>query len=133
MAAGTVSVRSLLMLDIGLAAAGNGDSDVTMTRPYDIYDTSVLCTASQTGGSAVLQLFRQALGSGGFTAITNTIACATAGLIGRTTTLAIAQRTLAATDVLRATVSGETGGSTANGKVFVLVHPLPILTSPSGS
>lgn len=133
MAAGTLATRAPLLLDITLAAAGNGDSDVTMTRPFGIVDASVLCTASQTGGAAVVQLFRQALGAGGFTAITNTIACATAGLLGRTTTLAVAERVLAATDVLRATMSGEAGGSTANGRVFVSCYPTAITSSPSGS
>lgn len=126
MAAGSYSIKAVLLLDITLAAAGNGDSDVTMTRPYSIYDAKVLCTASQSGGTAVLQVSRQALGSGSFNTITNTMACATAGALARTTTVTVAERTLASTDVLRCTISGETGGSTANGRVFIEVIPLAI-------
>lgn len=125
MAAGTFSTRALLMLDLVMAAAGNGDSDVTMLRPLAIVEVAVLCTATDSGGNATMQLFRQALGAGGFNAVSSAISCFTLNAIGRTTQVVVAQRTLAATDVLRATIASA-GGGTANGRMFIYVNPLPI-------
>ena len=125
MAAGTVVLRPRSCLVITLAQAGNGTSEVSVGRNLEIADASVLCTATDSGGTATAQLFRQALGSGAYNALTNTMACTTINLLARTTTLTVAEATLANTDVLRTTIASA-GGGTANGKVFVDVNLLPV-------
>lgn len=124
MAVGTLSPRSAcLRLVITLAAAGNGDSDVTMTRNLEVADISVLCTATDSGGNATLTLARQALGAGGFNALSSAMACTTVNALARTTVITVAQQTLANTDVLRATIASA-GGGTANGKVYLDIQAL---------
>jgi hypothetical protein len=118
--------KAILVLDIVQTVPGNGNTDVSVTRPYKVLDANCLCTASQTGGTTVVTVQRQALGAGSFNALSSAMACATISNIARTTTVTVAERILAATDVIRAAMSGETGGSTATGNTIIRVQPLPI-------
>lgn len=119
--------RSINILDTAPAAAlGAGvteNQDYTVTRACFVSDASVLATATVANSTATLS--RQALGSGGFTAITASLAMATAAALTRASTLAVAQYICAATDKLRvAFVDGGAGG--ANGRFFTSLVNLPI-------
>lgn len=119
--------RSINILDTAPAAAlGAGvteNQDYAVTRACVVADAHALALATVANSTATLS--RQALGSGGFTAITGNLAIVTAATITRATTLAIAQYVCAATDVLRvAFVDG--GGGGANARFFTSLVNLPI-------
>lgn len=120
MAAGTFVTKAVLLLQITPAAAGSGNSDVVMTRPFVAYDCHNIATV--TDGGSTMQVSRQALGSGGFNTVTNAMACAAADALTRTTTMTQAQCTLSTTDVVRVILT--TGGAgTCNGLCFLHVYP----------
>lgn len=84
--------------------AANQNEDFVATRAFKVFDVSgVVVTQAATTTTAQ----RQALGAGAFNAISSALSDnAAAGTISRTTTLAAAQQTFAATDVLRFAGSG---------------------------
>jgi hypothetical protein len=96
-------LRPVFILDIAPAAAvtvSPTNVDFTATAPLVLVDCHNVATATQGGGTA--QLFRQALGSGGFSAMTTAaLAMDTTSALTRTTTVVAAQRTVSPTDVIR--------------------------------
>ena len=119
----------ILSLTLSPAAAGNGNTDNTMVRAFTIFDVSLVCTVTDGGGAATMQLFRQAGGAGAFTSFTNAMACTTSGAVARTTTLVQAQRVFAVGDVLRITLAGGTdaaGAGAENGVAYARFIPAAI-------
>lgn len=96
-------LRPAFTLDVAPTAAITASPtnvDYTATAPLVMVDCHNVATATQGGGTA--QFFRQALGSGGFNAMTTAaLAMDTTSALTRTTTIVAAQRTVAATDVIR--------------------------------
>ncbi len=99
-----ISIRPLFTLEITPDTAGAGSSDTVVTRPFSIVDGTVECRAAQASGTA--QLLRQALGTGGFVAITDLVICAVDDVLTGVGTLANAETTTAITDVIRLTLVG---------------------------
>lgn len=116
----SMPIKVPLILDVTLDQAGNGNSDNVVTRPFSVIDVHNICTATDSGGNATLTVTRQALGAGGFNALSSAMNCFTLNALTRTTVVTVAERTLSPTDVLRSTIASA-GGGTANGRVFIHV------------
>lgn len=97
-------LRPILILDSRPSAAITASPttvDFASTRAMGLIDVHTVATATQGGGTAQPQ--RQALGSGAFNAMTTAaLACDTTSALTRTVTIVAAERTVAATDVIRA-------------------------------
>lgn len=119
------TIRPVLFLDTILAQAGNGNTDYTVTRPLVVSDAHTVCTAADSGGNATMTVSRQALGSGGFNALSSAMNCFTLNALTRTTVITVAESVLAATDVLRFAIASA-GGGTANGRVWLTCASMPI-------
>jgi len=95
-----VNIRAVLVLE----SEGGASETYTATRPFRIYDfhgTVVTQAATTT------TLDRQALGTGGFTAVSSALTDnAAAGTLARTVSIDPAEDDVVATDVLRFTSSG---------------------------
>lgn len=117
-------LRPPFILDIAPSAAITSSPtnvDFTATAPLVMVDAHTVATATQGGGTA--QPSRQALGSGGFTAMTSAaIACDTTNALTRTTTVVVAQRTVAVTDVVR----GVFTTVNTNGNLYLTMVMTPI-------
>lgn len=121
------SIRAVLCVEFVQSAAAIAgatvNTDLTATRPFAIYETTVLPLAASAGSTA--QISRQALGAGAFNTVTNAMAAAVAGTLARTTTVTVAERTVSVTDVLRmVTVDGGPGGANAVGYVRILPNAI---------
>ena len=123
------TIRTANFLDTAPAAAlATGvteNQDYTVTRACFVADAHVIATAT-ANVSGTAQLSRQALGSGGFTAISAALTMTTSGALIRAASIAVAQYVCAATDVLRVAFvdGGGTGG--ANGRFITELVNLPI-------
>jgi hypothetical protein len=101
-------------------AAGNGNTDLVMLRPFVVTSVDTVVTASDAG--ATLTLSRAAVSApSSFATLTDAIAFAAAGLTARATTLTNAQRTFATGDILRMIIAS--GSTTANGVAYVTILP----------
>lgn len=120
--ASTLRSSPPLVLDTTHTAAGAGatvTTDYTALRPFVVTDFTALALATVANSTA--QLSRQALGTGSFNTVSNTVAVATISLLGRTTTLTVAQYVVAVTDVLRVSVvDGGAGGALARTFSYLL-------------
>ena len=115
------NLRPVLILDlrpVAAVAASPESVDFTATCPMVFFDANTVASATQGGGTAQPQ--RQALGAGGFNAMTNNaILLDTAGNVLRlgaaaTFAIVVAQRTIAPTDVIR----GVFTTNNANGNLY---------------
>ena len=96
------------ILAVSLAATPNTDTDFTVTRPLTVLDVSMLATVSTNGGAGTAILKNTA------SAVSSAIAIATAGDLGRTTSLSLTNRLFAVAGIMRVTVdSGAAGTCTA--------------------
>lgn len=122
-------MRPMLTLDASPAAAlTTGQtltSDYVATCPMRIIDAKAIASAT-ANVSGTAQGSRQALGTGGFNTYTAALTMTTSGNISRASAITTAERTVAPTDVLRATFvdGGGTGG--ANGNLYSEVVYLPV-------
>lgn len=118
------TLRPILILDIRPAAAltvSPTTIDFTATCPMALIDAHTVATATQGAGTAQPQ--RQALGAGAFANMTTAaLAMDTTSALIRTTTIVAAERTVAATDVIR----GNFVTVNANGNLYAHMVMLPI-------
>jgi hypothetical protein len=101
--AGNLNRLDAILID----AEGGGTTltfDYTVTRGLEIVDVLVN-TNTAPAGATTATVSRQALGAGGFTDVTDAMVVTLADDITRAGTIAAAQATCAATDVLRVTGS----------------------------
>lgn len=112
-----LSIRSVLLLDMTPGAAGPGNTDHTITRPFTVCDAWVIGTAVQAGGT--IQASRQALGAGAFNTVTDAIACAAVDAKSAAAVITQAQVNFAVSDVLRCVVAGVA----TNGRMFLNCYP----------
>lgn len=117
-------LRPPFILDMAPAAALTASPtnvNFTATAPLVMVDAHTVATATQGAGTA--QPFRQALGSGGFNAMTTAaIACDTTSALTRTTTVVAAERTVSPTDVVRAVFTTVN----TNGNLYLTMVMTPI-------
>lgn len=117
-----VAVRPILALDYTMTAVGTTETvPYVVARPLVVIDCHNQCSA--TGAGSTSQLFRQALGSGGFNAVTAALVMATADALVRAVDLIAAQNIASVTDVLRTTFTSANGGT---GRMWVHVTPTAI-------
>jgi len=109
--------------DTAVTVGATVNIDLTLARPVDLYEATVLALLTQAASTA--QVSRQALGAGGFSTVSNAMAMDTANSLIRTTTITVAQRSCVATDVLR-TVFIAGGGGSASGIAYVSFIATPI-------
>lgn len=80
-----VSIRPTLVLDYTMTAVGVTENvDYTALRPFAVIANSNVCLVADAGSTTQLQV--QALGTGGFNAISNALICAVAGTTFSSTT-----------------------------------------------
>lgn len=124
-----VSIRPVLKLDYTLAAAlATGvttNVDYAATRPFVVSDVHNVATAN-AGVSGTSQILRQALGAGGFNAVSAALAMSASGTLTRAASITAAQMVVAATDVLRCAFVDGGGAGGANGRAFAELLPTPI-------
>jgi len=102
--AGTAGIQTPVCVYFTQVGAGAANNDYTLTRGATLLQAWSIARATQVGGT--LQIFRQALGAGGFTAVTDAMNAAADQLAQGCGTIDDAQYTFAATDVIRFTTVG---------------------------
>jgi hypothetical protein len=112
------TIRANLYLEMKMTVQ---NEDYTITRPFTVADVHLATTTGAMGETVTVS--RQALGAGMFNALSSAMACADSlGTLARSTLVAVAQKTLAITDVIRAAGSV----ATTRADVYVLVLPAAI-------
>jgi hypothetical protein len=116
-ASATVGYQNTTDIVFDMTSSTVGASEVfnvTVTRAFVVTGVTVICEATQAGGTVTV-------GKAG-AAITGALVCATANDVVQATTLAVANSTFAVGDQLRVTVA--TAGS--RGTVVVRTAPLAL-------
>lgn len=81
------------------AVVDGSDPTVTLTRPFNIVDMVVQPTASNSSGTVKLQ--RSTDAGSTYSDVTDAVAAATSGTLGRAATVVAAQAAFASTNVLK--------------------------------
>jgi hypothetical protein len=103
----------IIEIDVTADATGTNGPTFTLPRAGTIMSAWTLCTATNAGG--LLQVERQALGSGVFSAATSAMTCDTANALARPTVIFVSQSSCAATDVFRIVANG----AADRGRVYI--------------
>ena len=117
----SLAIAPLFLLSITPTAAGAGNTDHTVTRPFTLVDGTVEATATQAGGTA--QISRQLAAGGGFVAVTDAVVCTTDDALVGVGSLATATKTFAAGDTLRLILAGAATNCIFNANLSTLMLP----------
>lgn len=125
-----VAIRPALILDYTMTTAGTTENvDYIASRPMVVVDVHNVCIVADAASTTGPQ--RQALGSGGFTAICTALACAVAGAVTRVTAGFVStQYVVAATDVVRVVFTAT--NSTLSARCYLTVAPTPVSGAAPG-
>lgn len=105
--AGIAGIQNAMTLTFAQVGAGATNNDYTLTRAGVITDAWNHAQANQVGGT--VQVFRQALGSGAFNAVTDAMNAGVQTALTHAGVMATNQVNCSATDVIRfATVGAAT-------------------------
>ncbi len=104
---GTAGIQFPLVITFTQSVAGAANNNYVLTRQMNLTNAWVQARATQVAGTC--QLFRQALGVGGYTAATDAINAGVDTAVTNVGILVAAQTAFVATDVIRfATVGAAT-------------------------